>query len=95
MTYEVIISQHAINQLDAAHDWIAQQSPQHAPEWYNGMIDALASLSQNPGRCPKVDPDGDLRYLLVGDKRHSYRIAFKIQNSIVRIYSIRHAARQS
>ncbi len=95
MKYEVNITQKAQDQLEAAHEWLAEQTPQHAPEWYNAMADAIASLAEHPARCPRVDPYGDVRYLLVGDKHHAYRISFKIRGQSVYVYAIRHAARKN
>jgi plasmid stabilization system protein ParE len=95
MTYEVRLIPSASAEFDAAYQWLAERTPQHAPIWYNTMADALVSLGEYPARCPKVDPHGEMRYLLFGDKHHAYRICFKIRGQIVYVYSIRHAARQS
>jgi plasmid stabilization system protein ParE len=94
MTYEVDISPDALDEYDAAYEWLLEQTPQYAPAWYNAVADALLSLAENPMRCPKVDPEGDLRYLLFGNKRHAYRIIFRIRGSTVCVYSIRHSSRQ-
>jgi plasmid stabilization system protein ParE len=93
MTFEVEITQAAIAEYDAAYDWLVERTPQHAPIWYNAVRDAILSLSENPARCPKSDPHGDMRYLLFGDKRHAYKIHFKIRGGTVYVYSICHAAR--
>ena len=93
MNFEVEIIPAAEAEYQAAYDWLAEKTPQHAPVWFNSLMDALLTLSENPARCPKVDANGDMRYLLFGDKRHAYRIYFKIRGSTVCVYSIRHAAR--
>jgi len=93
MIYEVTILPLALKQLEAAHDWLKTQSPQHAAPWYDAMVDAINSLDEHPARCPKVQPHGDVRYLLAGNKRHAYRINFKIRENNVIVHTIRHSAR--
>ena len=93
MTYEVKILPLALKQLEAAHDWLKRQSPQHAGPWYDAMVEAINSLDEHPARCPKVKPDADVRDLLAGTKWHAYRINFKIREDSVIVHTIRHSAR--
>jgi plasmid stabilization system protein ParE len=99
MTYEVIVMPAAQRELEEAYQWLADQTAQHAPEWYNGLLDALYSLETFPARCSVApeskDVGGNVRQLLYGDRQHAFRIFFEIVGSQVLIYHIRHAARNS
>lgn len=98
MKYVVLISLDALQELEAAYQWLAEQSPQHSPRWHDALIDALLSLEERPTRCPIVQHDGDTsgedRQLLFGDKLHAYRIVFYIQGDRVVVGQIRHASRR-
>jgi len=94
LKYSVIISPQAYNEIEKAYQWLLEQSPQHAPEWHAGLIEALCSLEQNPSRCPAVNAPAESRQLLYGDKRHSYRIVFSIRAQEVWISHERHSARK-
>ena len=99
MKYAIIVMPAAVAELDAAYMWLAQETRQHAPTWYNGMLDALNSLEDMPERCPLApesrDAPDEIRQMLYGDKHHAYRILFVILGQQVRILHIRHAARRS
>ena len=96
MTYEEIVSQSAQNDLDAAYEWLVAETPQHAPVWYNGILDAMASLRSEPNRCP-IPPNQNavpevIRQMICGDKRHAQRVLFTVRENRVAILNIRHAA---
>lgn len=97
MTYTVIISPTAERELEQAYEWLVALTPQHGPLWYNDLLDAILSLDSNPTRCPVARESknlgAEIRQLLVGDKRHAYRILFAIRDDTVFIAHIRHAAR--
>jgi plasmid stabilization system protein ParE len=98
MRYEVVVTASAQRELEQAYSWLLAQTPQHAPLWYNGALDALFSLEQNPTRCPIVpesDAAGEMRQLLYGSKAHVYRILFSVRGEKVVILHIIHAARQA
>ena len=67
------------------------------------MLEAIASLSQMPKRCPFARENEhfsqELRQLLYGRGRNSYRVVFTILEgqdiSTVRILHIRHAYQQT
>jgi hypothetical protein len=50
MNYEVILTDGAKLQLDEACIWYEQNAPQIANDWYNGFLDSLFLLEQNPER---------------------------------------------
>jgi plasmid stabilization system protein ParE len=99
MTYEVVVMPEAQKEMERAYEWLAARTPQHAPEWYNGLLDALYSLEDLPARCPLAQESrhtgGNVRQLLYGDRRHAYRILFEIVGNEVHVHEIRHGARAS
>ncbi|KAM3103600.1 type II toxin-antitoxin system RelE/ParE family toxin, partial [Phormidesmis sp. 146-12] len=74
-----------------------------ASQWYSELLQAIASLSQMPRRCPPARENEyfsqEIRQLLYGRGRNSYRIIFTIlegqEVSTVRILHIRHGTQQT
>ena len=51
MTYRLVISDHARDQLEGACSWWAEnRSAEQAERWYDGFSAALLSLCENPER---------------------------------------------
>jgi plasmid stabilization system protein ParE len=98
MKYTVFTSRQALEELEAAFAWLVERTPQHAPAWYNGILDSIDSLEQIPARCPiapeNEESDEEVRHLIVGDKIHAYRIIFVIRGATVTILDILHGARE-
>ena len=44
MTYEVVVLRRAEQDLHAAADWIAEDSPEAAARWFRAFVAALLSL---------------------------------------------------
>lgn len=104
MMYRIEISSVAEAEADAAFLKFSQaSSSERAKQWYSGLLQAIASLSQMPKRCSLARENAyfsqDIRQLLYGKGRSSYRILFTVledqDESIVRILHIRHAAQQT
>jgi plasmid stabilization system protein ParE len=104
MKYRIEISSVAEAEADGAFLRLSQvASPAKASQWYSGLLQAIESLSQMPKRCPLSRENEyfsqEVRQLLYGRGRNSYRVLFTIldgQNiSTVRILHIRHASQQT
>ena len=104
MSYRIEISSIAEAEADKAFLRLSQiSSPTTASQWYSGLLEAIASLSQMPKRCPLARENEhfsqELRQLLYGRGRNSYRVIFTILEgqdiSTVRILHIRHAYQQT
>lgn len=104
MRYCIEISSVAEAEADNAFLWLSQFiSSDKARQWYDGLLRAIESLSQMPKRCPLARENKyfsqEIRQLLYGQSRNSYRILFTIvegeEVSTVRILHIRHAAQQT
>lgn len=104
MSYRVEISSVAEAEVDSAFLLLSQiTSPEKARQWYEGLLRAIESLSEMPKRCPLARENKyfsqEIRQVLYGRGRNSYRILFTLVESdemaTVRILHIRHAAQQT
>lgn len=104
MKYIVEISSVAEAEADSAFLRLSQiTSPTTASQWYAGLLQAIASLSQMPKRCSIARENEffsqEIRQLLYGRGRNLYRILFTIieeqEVSTVRILYVKHSAQQT
>ena len=104
MKYRIEISSVAEAETDSAFLQLSQAtSLTRASQWYSGLLQAIESLSQMPKRCPLARENEyfsqEIRQLLYGKGRNSYRILFTVLEgqdvSTVRILHIRHATQQT
>jgi plasmid stabilization system protein ParE len=104
MAFRVEIEPQAFDDLDSIAGYIkAKSSIAVAQNWFNGMIDAIASLKEMPARC-SVAPESEelgreIRLLLHGRKNRAYKIYFSIDyetpaSGVVRVFHVRHWARK-
>jgi len=100
MKYRIEISSIAEAEADSAFLGRAKiGSYENAREWYEGLLRAIESLLSMPKRCPLARENEyfskEIRQLLYGQGRNSYRILFTIvedpELSTVRILHIRPA----
>jgi hypothetical protein len=98
MKYVVLFTETSLRELDEAYKWLTEQTEQHAPEWYNGLLEAILSLEEMPGRWPlardREAGDSITRQAIYGDKTHGYFILFEIRGESVYLKHVRHAARR-
>ncbi len=103
MTYRIDISSVAKAEMDAAFLSFSQfVTADRAQTWYQGLIDAIASLQEMPQRCPLAREDAffsqEIRQLLYKQGKQTYRILFTVLEDrpilTVRILHVRHAAQK-
>ena len=99
MKREVRLTDRAGEQLEAGYHWYAERSLDLAARWYNGIIDALLGLENNPERFGLAREGVELsmtcRELLYGvGKRKTHRALFAVRPDAVVVYAIRHLAQQ-
>ena len=100
MAWRVEITEVAENDAEGILEWlISQHAGEAALRWFQGLEEAMASLSEFPQRCP-LAPENEsfpfeVRHLLYGRKPHVYRLLFTIEGNTVFILHIRHARRQT
>ncbi|MBL8809304.1 MAG: type II toxin-antitoxin system RelE/ParE family toxin [Planctomycetaceae bacterium] len=97
MTREVILTETARQQMNAAADWYAEQNPSVAAKWFNGLISRLNALSENPEQYSVARESEfmsvELRQMLYGSgKRITHRVLFVIREQRIVVYQIRHVS---
>jgi plasmid stabilization system protein ParE len=104
MSYRIDFSSVAKAEADAAFLSFSQvTAPDRAQAWYQSLIKAIASLQEMPRRCPLARENAffsqEVRQMLYGRGRHTYRILFTILDDqaipVVRILHIRNAAQRT
>jgi plasmid stabilization system protein ParE len=104
MTYRIDLSSVAKAEAEAAFLSFAQYTTSaRAQEWYQGLIKAIAGLKTMPYRCPVARENAffsqEIRQLLYGKGKHSYRILFTVLDDqptpTVRILHIRNVAQRT
>jgi len=103
MAFRVEIAPRALADIEEAFLYIRQGSPERASRWLLGIIDAINSLEQMPGRHPVAPESEDLgqevRVLHFGKRHHVYRVFFSVRlegpkQGVVRIFHVRHGVRR-
>jgi plasmid stabilization system protein ParE len=98
-TYQVILSAEAERNIEEAFLWIAGANEAAAMQWYDGLIDAINSLSKLPLRYPLAPEtrlglvDREVRQLLYGKNYWKYRVLYAVEKDRVVIAHVRHGAR--
>jgi plasmid stabilization system protein ParE len=98
--YRVIIQPRANQDIQRIAYWLRGQSQSSgvALRWARAIRAKIATLKNNPCRCP-IDPDSDAygeetRMLLYGKRRGVYRVLFTIEDDKVHVVTVRHSAQQ-
>jgi len=100
MTYDVVLTDRAYDEMNAAYLWWAEhRSPLQADKWYNAFADAIASLSVNLERCPLARENDrfplEIRNLYFGiGRRRTHRAVFTIRPEMVLVMTVRHLAQR-
>ena len=99
MTYRVILSRRAQNDLRAIHRYIRADAPSAAREWLRQAKLAAKSLRQHPERCPQAPEsvafDKLVRHSLFGvGNRGTYRFLFHVKGNLVEVFHVRHGSRR-
>lgn len=93
MTFRVFVTETAAADLHRYFLRAAEAAPQTAVDWLDRFEQALASLADNPQRCPFAPEsdvvDAEIRQLIVGRRSGTFRVLFTIQADEVRILHIR------
>jgi plasmid stabilization system protein ParE len=95
MAYLVRLTDRALRDLETLYERIQAESSEQANSWFNGLVEAIYSLEQQPERATRTTENRVLRQLLYGGKRNTYRIIFKVRPRarVVDILHVRHGSR--
>lgn len=98
MKYRVLISKKAWDDIEQVFFWIAARSPEAAERWKDTLFEVIDSLQQFPERCSRARESlafgTELRELLMGKRKGTYRITFRIRGRAVHVLRVRHSARR-
>ena len=100
MRYRILITEQAHEELRSSCSWWAEnRSPPQAERWYNGFVEAMLSLADNPQRCPPVPEQDDIpfeaRQLVFGlGRRPTHRAVFMVHSDQVLVLRVRHLAQE-
>ena len=80
MKRRVVMTHRAMAEMELAYAWIAGFAPAAAERWKERLLKAVDSLEELPARCG-LAPEAasfarEIRQLLFGKKRGTYRILF-------------------
>jgi plasmid stabilization system protein ParE len=100
MTYRVILTPEAEDDLRTAYRYIRSRAPRAAREWLRRARQSIKTLSHHPERCPLAPEsasfDESIRELLFGvGNRGTYRFLFIVDAKRVYILHIRHGSMRS
>ena len=93
MTYQVIVTQRAKDDLRRYYLLAAEHAPETAARWLDRFESSLQTLATNPERCD-LAPEDDLvdqtiRQFFFGKRAGRYRVLFSIENDQVLVLHIR------
>jgi toxin ParE1/3/4 len=99
MAFRVKTSTKAKRDLDAILAWLlSQEAGEAGLRWFQGLREAVASLSHSPQRCALAPENAmfplEVRQLLYGRKPHVYRVLYTIEGDTVSVLHIRHGRRK-
>jgi plasmid stabilization system protein ParE len=99
MDFRVEVSPEAFANLDEIAAHIRKRgSFESAERRFNGIVDAIRSLRELPGRCPLAEESEalqtEIRILLYGRRNRRYKVYFAVhhESPAVRVFHIRHWA---
>jgi plasmid stabilization system protein ParE len=95
MKYSIEILPQALDNIESAYRWIADNlSADVAEQWYGELLTAINSLEKFPNRAAQspeaIEMEQDIRQLFVGKARR-YRILFLVFNGCVSVLYVRHS----
>jgi len=97
MPYRVELTARADRNLRRIYREINANHSGQAHAWFNGLEAIILSLDEYPARGSVAPEGANLRHLLYGNKPHTYRIIYAVDEGqrVVTVLHIRHGARQS
>lgn len=99
MIYQVRLQPAAVEDLDGAYQYAAQNAPTPAARWLKRFQTALQTLEHNPERCPLAPENAKsrriLRQYLFGKRPHVFRVIYTIEGNTVWVLRIRRAQRRT
>ena len=97
MTYQVVVTAAAKQDMRSAYLWAAERASHTAALWLQRFEAELQTLAKSPERFQLAPEnalvDSEIRQLIFGRRRSAYRALYTIAGDQVQILHIRRAAR--
>ncbi len=98
MSFRVVYSRNAEEEIETAYRWIRDQAPIAAEKWRDALIARIETLSNNPlGHrlaAESANFSREIRQLLYGKRAGQYRILYTVDHDAVVVLSLRHSRRR-
>lgn len=94
MAYAVNLTARAERDLARLYEEINAADSEAARKWYLGLKKQILSLEKLPFRCALTPENKNLRQLLYGQRRNTYRVIYRVAGIQVDVIHIRHGARK-
>lgn len=94
MAYAVSLTARAERDLARLYEEIDAADSETARKWYRGLKKQILSLETLPFRCAVTPENKNLRHLLYGHRRNTYRVIYRVAGIRVDVIHIRHGARK-
>jgi len=100
MPYRVVLTDTAVSDVESVLKWLHDQQVTNAGgRWFAQLMAKLDTLENDPERCSLAveseDVGHDVRELLLGRRRFTYRILFRISGKTVTILRVWHGSRDT
>lgn len=96
--YRIVIQPEAQQAIEEAYLWLSHYSQRNARLWIEGLYKAILSLERIPSRCSlALETDffeQEIRQLIYGKGRNTYKILFTIVDNTVQVLLVRHASQK-
>lgn len=100
MTYRVQLTDKALADIESVLDWLTKEGADAAAQrWFSALWETMDTLESHPERCSLAaeaeDVGREIRELLFGKRRGTYRILFEVRDRYVFILRVWHSARDA
>lgn len=95
MAFKVQLSEAARTDMKQTTALISKRAPASADKWFDGLIDALKSLTEMPLRFALMPEANELKRPLRSFPYHSHRVIYQVDEpaQVVSILRVYHSAR--